>query len=593
MIVLGYNGFSHSAAMADVYFGMRGIDRNRVAGHDASAAVFKDGILVAAAEEERFVRVKKTSRFPINAVNYCLKECGISIEDVDFIAFPWDFNESLMSEIFSKIFLGDKKLSEKFRLFELRRTMYLNLTGHEKVMEDFNLNLKMNFGAEKFVFVPHHIAHVMTGFYITGMKKSAFFITDGRGENVSSIMGEIDRDRLNLFKDNSMSIKDSLGIMYNKFTRYLGFVPNCDEFKIMALSAFAQSPPDYDLSKIIEFLPKGIFKLLVSKNPDDDVTYCEFFRDFFGPRSDETDKNMAYVIQKVTEMATWHQVKFLQENTDCERLFLEGGVAMNCVNNARILRKSRFKDINVGFAANDSGVAIGAAFYPFYKNNLLKDTNVVTPYLGPSFSNREVLTVLNENPADLDFQEVEEDELLELVVDHLQEKKVIGWFQGRMEYGPRALGNRSILANPLFPDMKDILNDKVKHREPFRPFAGVILEEEADHFFEMGKKNSSPFMTIVFDVRPEYKDKLQSTLHIDGTSRLQTVSKEQNPKLYKLISRFFNKTGIPCIINTSFNVQGEPIVCDPRHAVNCFLGTRIDVLVIENFIIYKKEGRGV
>jgi carbamoyltransferase len=593
MIVLGYNGFSNIAAYYNANFGRIGKDRHRIIGHDASAALFKDGILVAAAEEERFDRVKKSSAFPKNAINYCLQEGGISIEDVDYIAFPWNFDENIVSKILADILLGEGNLHDKIVTFEKFKNLYIGLVSPGKIMNDFNLNFNTDFDPGRFVFVPHHFAHIMTGFYVSGMEKSAFLITDGRGETLSSIMGEIDHHSVKLFEASSISIQDSIGILYTKFTRYLGFVPNCDEFKIMALSTFSKSPPGYDFSKIIKFLPNGRFELQISKDQHNDAVYYKFFRDFFGERSEETDRNMAYVIQKITEMAVWHQIKFLREKTDCENLFLEGGVAMNCVNNSQILKNSQFKNVNVSFAANDSGVCIGAAFYPFYKNNLLKDGNIVTPYLGPSFSSRDILVVLNEKSTDLDFREFEEDELLELVADHMLEKKVIGWFQGKMEFGPRALGNRSILASPLFPDMKDILNEKVKHREPFRPFAGIILEEEANNFFEMGKKNSSPFMTIVFDVKPEYKDKLQSTLHIDGTSRLQTVSKEQNPKLHELISRFFNKTGIPCIINTSFNVQGEPIVCEPRHAVNCFLGTRIDVLVIENFIIYKKEGRGV
>ena len=586
MIVLGYNGFSHSAAFFDIYFGMRGIDKHRLAGHDASAALFKDGILVAAAEEERFSRIKKTSDFPKNAINYCLAEAGISLKEVDYIAIPWDFNEQVVSETVRDIFGADLGgLSKQFQAFEQVKNMYFNLVSNQKIMDDFNLNLATRLGAEKFVFVPHHLAHVLCGFFLSGMKKSAFLVTDGRGELYSSVMGEIDQEQCKIFQDVSLKIPDSIGVLYRKFTRYLGYVPNCDEYKVMALGAFANSPPEYDFGHFIEFLPDGQFQIKLQS--DIELHYYRFLEDFFGGRTEENDKNMAYFIQKLTEKAIWHQVKYLQDKTTSDCMLLEGGVAMNCVNNSKVLAKSRFKDVHVGFAANDAGVAIGAAFYPFYQKKAFK-SNTITPYLGPQFSHQEVLNALNAKSEEVTFRELEENALFEVIIEHLSAKKIIGWFQGRMEYGPRALGNRSILANPAFPDMKDIINAKVKFREGFRPFAGVILDTEADNFFEMGKKESSPFMTFVFEAKPQRRDKLSSALHIDNTSRVQTLSEQQNPKLYNLLLTFKEKTGIPCIINTSFNVMGEPIVCNPSDAVNCFLNSGIDVLVMENFLVSKK-----
>ena len=585
MIVLGYNGFSNSAAFFDAYFGSRGKDRHLLMGHDAAAALFKEGILVAAAEEERFSRIKKTSDFPGHAIRYCLQEAGIAVTDIDYVTMPWDCNEKWLNDLLIAILQKEGTLLEKLELLGKMKSFYFQVASHEKVIEDFNSNMGTDFGPEKFIFVPHHLAHVMCGFFLSEMKESAFLVTDGRGEAYSSIMGKIDRNHFEIF--DWVSISNSIGILYRKFTRYLGFTPNSDEYKVMALSAFVQSPPQYDVNQFIEFLPNGRFKIVLPGG-DDHLSYYRFFEKFFGEKTEKTFNNMAYFIQQLTEMVIWHQVSFLQDKVDNDTLFIEGGVALNCVNNSKVLAKSRFKDVHVGFAANDTGVAIGAAFFPFYDQKQFQN-NTITPYLGPAFSNSDILTALQAKSDQIIFRELEESQLLEEVVEQLAHKKIIGWFQGKMEYGPRALGNRSILASPVFPDMKDIINAKVKYREPFRPFAGVTIESEADQYFEMGKKKTSPFMTFVFDAKPSVKDKVISALHVDGTSRLQTISEQQNPRLYRLLLAFSKKTGITCLINTSFNVQGEPIVCSPTDAVNCFLNSGIDVLVLDRFVVYKKK----
>jgi carbamoyltransferase len=291
----------------------------------------------------------------------------------------------------------------------------------------------------------------------------------------------------------------------------------------------------------------------------------------------------------LTERAIAHQIESLEQKTTSRHLILDGGVALNCVNNSKVLANSRFEDVHIGFAANDCGVTIGAAFYPFYQQKRFVDHQVVTPYLGPCYSRQEMLHALEASAEHVQFQEVPEERLLAIVIDELMSKKVIGWFQGKMEYGPRALGNRSILANPAFDDMKDFLNMKVKYREPFRPFAGVLTDSDVHTYFEMGKKQTSPYMTFVFAVKPAYHAKIPGAIHIDGTSRLQTVSYAQNPKLYTLLKRFGEKAEVPCLVNTSFNVQGEPIVCSPADAVNCFLNSGIDVLVLGDFLVYKQQ----
>jgi carbamoyltransferase len=537
--------------------------------------------------------VKKSSDFPVNAIRYCLAEAGVTPEEVDYYAIPWEFDEEGVIQTAIKILRGPGTLTERFHSVAYTLGNPLKLFSHEYFVSDFNKRMGTNLKEDKFIFIPHHLTHMMCGFFLSGYQDSAFLITDGRAELSASEMGEISKDGFSVFPENTRLVKDSLGLLYRKFTRYLGYVPNCDEYKVMALAAFTKSPPEYDYSKFIELQPGGNFEIKIQPYdefipyPDAEESYYPFFREFFGERNEQNDIHAAYFVQHLTEEAIWHQVKYLQEKTQAKNLLIEGGVAMNCVNNGKILRRSRFENVYVGFAANDAGVAIGAAFFPFYQAKIFPDVPV-TAYLGPAYSRQDMLDALNAKASALEFKELDEAALMEAVTDELNQKKIIGWFQDRMEYGPRALGNRSILASPVFDDMKDIINHKVKFREGYRPFAGVILESEADNYFEMGKKRISPYMTFVFDSRPDKRNKLTSALHADDTSRIQTVNAQQNPKLHKLLETFMRKTGSPCIINTSFNVQGEPIVCAPHEAVNCFLNSGIDVLVLGPFIAYKK-----
>ncbi len=516
MIILSFNGFSKSS----VCFGVRGIDRNRLIGHDAAAALFINGKLIAAAEEERFSRIKKTSTFPKQAIEYCLHEGNISLHEVDYIASPWNVSEKVIADILVRILQSSVPLVKKLELVDKWKNIYFHVISHESIVDDFNCHMKTNFGVEQFVFVPHHIAHTLCGFLVAGMRKSAFLVTDGAGDNSSSIMGEISCDGYRVFDEATISVPNSIGMLYRKFTRYLGFMPNNDEYKVMALAAFAKPPPDYEVHKFMELLPNGQIKLKV---PDSDVEYYHFFDNYFGPQSEKRDYAMAYFVQHLTEIAIVHQINYLQERTDADLLILEGGVALNCVNNSKVLTNSKFKDVQVGFAANDGGVTIGAGFYPFYQRKIFDKTPIM-PYLGPAFGKDDVMAAFNVTTDKIEFRKLDWNTLYDEVINYLMDKKIIGWFQDRMEYGLRALGNRSILANPTFPDMKDIINAKVKYREAFRPFAGVILADEADKYFEMGKKKNSLFMTFVFKGRLEAHNKLSSAIHVDNTSRLQTVT---------------------------------------------------------------------
>ncbi len=417
---------------------------------------------------------------------------------MDYYTIPWEFDEKGVIEATIKILQGPGSLTERFDsvAYALGKPIK-KLFSHENFVNDFNRRMGTNLNEDKFMFIPHHLTHMMCGFFLSGYKPSAFLITDGRGEFSASVMGEITKEGFKVFEENTRRVEDSLGLLYRKFTRYLGYVPNCDEYKVMAMAAFVKSPPEYDYSKFIEFQPNGKFEVKIQPHDDfipyleADESYYPFFREFFGERNEENDNNAAYFIQHLTEEAIWHQVKFLQEKSQAETLLVEGGVAMNCVSNGKILRRSRFKDVYVGFCANDAGVAIGSAFFPFYQARIFPE-KPITPYLGPTYSRQNMLDALNAKVDVLDFKELDEDSISEAVTDHLNEKKIIGWFQDRMEYGSRALGNRSILASPLFEDMKDIINSKVKFREGFRPFAGAILESEASNYFDFGKKKPLP-----------------------------------------------------------------------------------------------------
>jgi carbamoyltransferase len=290
---------------------------------------------------------------------------------------------------------------------------------------------------------------------------------------------------------------------------------------------------------------------------------------------------------------TSHQLRALEAKTDLDHLLFEGGVALNCINNTKLLEGSRFTDMEVSFAASDTGVAIGAAAYAWANHpdnaGQVKPPQSITPYLGPEYDAATTERTLQEFSDRVKWTPLTNDEIVDQVAKLLTEKVIIGWHQGRVEHGPRALGHRSILANPKFPDIKDIINTRVKHREPFRPFAPLVLESEAPKIFEMGRKTTSPYMTFVFPVRPEFRDIIPGATHVDGTSRIQTITEQDTPLLAALLQQFTALTDIPCLINTSFNVAGEPIVCTPADALNCFLSTEIDFLVLGNYLVTKTD----
>ncbi|MFE3191855.1 carbamoyltransferase [Nocardia sp. NPDC059240] len=571
MIVLACNGFSRVSKFFAENFGAVGIDKHYLMGHDAAATLLIDGEIVAAVEEERFNRDKKTTDFPINSVRWCLDQAGIDFADVDLIAIPWNWSGDALT--------GVEILAE--------------IVSPDAVLADFAARTGLAPDPAKVVFVPHHVAHAMTGYYLAGMKDSAFLVSDGRAERFSTVLGEIRDGRVRIFDESTIGAEYSIGLLFAAITRFLGFVPNNDEYKVMGLSGYARPPvPNPFVEDLIRLHEDGRYSFRVPLAAENPRNLDPLFEQYFGPFEDtlEYQARVAAAAQEMLGVVTNHQLRALESKSDLGCLLFEGGVALNCLNNTPLFEGSRFEEMEVSFGASDTGITIGAAAYAWLNHPGIAHPQQplpVTPYLGPEYDDAAIEQALRDFDDRVGWTRLGEDEIVDQVAKLLTEKVVIGWFEGRLEHGPRALGHRSILANPSFPDIKDVINTRVKHREPFRPFAPLVLESEAPKVFEMGRKTRSPYMTFVFPVRPEFRDVIPGATHVDGTSRVQTITDGGTPRLAALLRRFTALTDVPCLINTSFNVAGEPIVCAPADALNCFLGTEIDYLVLGNYLVTK------
>ncbi|MBL1105177.1 carbamoyltransferase [Streptomyces sp. 5-8] len=596
MIVLGCNGFSRVSGIFAERFGAVGTEKHYLLGHDAGAALLVDGELVAAVEEERLNREKKTTDFPVNAVQWCLDRAGLEFSDVDLIAFPWDFSAEVLDGMLSDITSAPMAPSAKLDLIGGIGELFTGAVSHDALLADFAARTGFTPDPDKVVFVPHHLAHAMTGYYMAGMKDAAFLISDGRAERYSSLTGEIRDGRIRVFDESVIGAEHSIGLLFAAITRYLGFVPNNDEYKIMGLAGYAEPPvPNPFLEHLVELHEEGRYSFRRPLETDNPRGLDPLFEEFFGPFEDTLayQARVAAAAQQMLTVVTRHQVRALEARTDLDHLLFEGGVALNCLNNTPLFEGSRFDDMHVSFGASDTGIPIGAAVHAWVGHpggaGRRRSAPAVTPYLGPEFDDEAVEKALLEFAGRVEWTRLSDDEVVSRVAELLTEKVVIGWYEGRIEHGPRALGHRSILANPKFPDIKDIINTRVKHREPFRPFAPLVLESDAPKVFEMGRKTRSPYMTFVFPVRPEFREVIPGATHVDGTSRVQTITDRDTPRLAALLRRFTALTDVPCLINTSFNVAGEPIVCTPSDALDCFLGTEIDYLMLGNCLVTKTE----
>ncbi len=570
---------------------------------DSSACIIKDGKLIAAVEEERFRRIKHWAGFPTEAIRYCLAEAKVKIEDIDYVAINRNPKVHLAKKA---VFALGRGLSPKLVLNRLMNAARIQ-SIKQVMIREFGVDEK-NIRAE-FYNVEHHIAHLASAFLISPFKKAALVSVDGFGDFVGAMWG--------IGEDKKIQVMDrvffphSLGLYYLAFTQYLGFPKYGDEYKVMGLAAYGR-PVEIDrMRKIVKLNAEGKFELNLDYfvHHTEGVTmtwdcgepvlgpvYSKNLELEFGKarkREEPTTKhheNIAASMQAMYEEAFFNLLNYVYAQTKISVLCLAGGCAMNSVANGKIFDRTPFKEVFIQPAAGDAGGALGSAYYVY--NHILENERsfvLKNAYWGPSFDNSTIEQLINKTIKQLDncliIHISKDDELCERTARYIADGNVVGWFQGRMEWGPRALGNRSILADPRRPDMKDILNARIKRREPFRPFAPSILLENVGEYFE--KDYPDPFMIKVYSIKEEKRNIIPAVTHVDGTGRLQTVSKEENPLFWKLIKEFYKFTGVPVLLNTSFN-ENEPIVCKPEEALDCFLRTKMDVLVLGNWVV-KKE----
>jgi len=550
--------------------------------NDSAACLLKDGAVIAAAQEERFTRKKHDLSLPVNAVRYCLDQAGISIDDVSHVGF---YEKPLIK--FGRVLTAyAATFPRSFPSFLKAMPLWLR----EKLR--ISRIIKKRLGYKKDVLcINHHLAHAASSFLVSPFKEAAILTVDGVGEWETATCSVGRGNSITLLKH--LSFPHSLGLLYSAFTHYLGFRVNSAEYKVMGLAPYGK-PIYYDLimEKLVKVKDDGFFRMNMGYFTCDHslkMTDKHLERLFGHPaRKPETElgtfhQDVAASLQKVTEEILLRMTRHLYEKTRLDNLCLAGGVALNCVANGRIMRETPFKNIYIQPASGDAGAAVGVASY--IHHTILgnkRDFVMSQAFTGPEYSNDDIRKYLDGN--DIEYKEYAADELLKVSARLLNEQKVIGWFQGRMEFGPRALGARSILADPRNPDAKNIVNAKIKFREEFRPFAPTVLAEHRSEYFEL--EHESPFMLLVAQVRPD-KRSMPSITHVDGSARIQTVRREENPLYHGLIEEFFRLSGCPVVLNTSFNLRGEPLVMTPHDAFLCFMRSGLDHLVMGNFILDK------
>ena len=562
--------------------------------HDASAALLKDGVIVAAAEEERFTRKKHDTSFPINAVNYCLKTQNITIKDISYIGF------------YEKPFLKfERVLSQHLEMFPFSfKTFISSLPSwlNEKLRIPKTIKKKLGYTGD-ILFIEHHLAHAASSFLVSPFKKAAILTTDGVGEWTTTSLGIAEDNEISLLKD--IRFPHSLGLLYSTITAYLGFSVNNSEYKVMGMAPYGTMDRQKNLyyqklRQVIDIKEDGSYKLDMNYfifHYADRMPSKKLCKLLDGPiRKPESEitqrhKEVAAALQLILEEVLTKILDHLYDITQTPNLVLAGGVALNCVYNGKILQNTRFKNIWIQPNASDGGTSIGAASY-VYHTILGNPRNFIqkSAYLGPEFTNEEIKQFLDINKIKCtEFKD--EKELIKATAKLIYESQIVGWFQGRMEWGPRALGSRSILSNPADVNMQEILNLKVKHREKFRPFAPVVCEDDALKYFDCDNPipEAADFMLMVYPIKEKWREKIPAVTHVDGSGRLQTIRRFQNKLYYDLIKEFGKLSGIPILINTSFNIRGEPIVCTPYDAYKCMMGTGIDYMIIGNFLVRRNE----
>jgi carbamoyltransferase len=583
--------------------------------HDAAAALLRDGQLVAAAEEERFTRKKHDYEFPQHAIDFCLRGGGIQAADLDYVAF---FEKPFLK--FERLLLTSMQtFPRSHRVFREAMVTWLG----DKLWIKHLIQKQLGVPPSKILFSEHHLSHAASAFLCSPFSDAAILTVDGVGEWTTASLGIGQGTEIKLLKE--IRFPHSLGLLYSAFTAFLGFEVNEGEYKVMGMAPFGTPRYVDKVHQLLRIGRDGSFELdmdYFSFHCSTDRTFNGKFENLFGPPRDpkahfftpasgypsyfgekpanyeELSKQNQYYadvaasIQAVTEEVLLKMAHHVYQETGLKQLCMAGGVALNSVANGKILRETPFEELYVQPSAGDGGGAIGAALYAYHQVLGKPRTFVMEhAYWGEEHSPGDIETFLKENGIRYERLDSEE-KVIERVVDGLQAGKVIGWFQGRFEWGPRALGHRSILADPRRADMKDIVNVKIKFREPFRPFAPSVLAERTEDYFvlpDAAKHYPARFMLYVVDVRENKRDLIPAITHVDGTGRLQTVRREQSPKYYRLIEAFGQATGVPIVLNTSFNLKGEPIVNTPREAFRTFTRSGIDILVLGQYIIDKSE----
>jgi carbamoyltransferase len=554
--------------------------------HDASAALIHDGHIITAIEEERFNGIKHTSWFPQSSINYCLEAGGIDLGAVDYVCFYWNPREFLY-RVFSDLVRRFPAVQGPF-LLDLLKSYVLFRT----VKGQFFSNFPGERPKAEFVFIAHHLAHAASACYLSGFSEAATMVVDGAGERATCTLYAWDGRHFARLRQ--VNYPRSLGFFYSAITDYVGFQANNDEYKVMGLSAYGRPKYLDQFRTIVWATDDGSFSM--------DLSFFDYhkvciprgawvskrFLEKFGPArrqgSEMTEHyaDIAASAQVILEEVLLNLAQWLRRTTKLEYLTMAGGVGLNCLANARLLRDAGFKNIFFLPVAADMGTSIGACLYQYH--SVLGASGPIPLrhlYYGPEYSNEYIEGLLLNSKV----RYYRPDDLEAKVAACIANGNIIGWFQGRMEFGPRALGARSILADPRRPEMKDVLNAAVKFREEFRPFAPSVTVEDAPRFFEIDRP--SPYMILVHRVRSEVRDLIPAVIHVDGTARVHTVSEDVNSRYYCLLRKFAVLTGIPVIVNTSFNVRGQPIVRTPEDALRTFFSTGLDVLAIGDFVVEK------
>ena len=578
--------------------------------HDSAACLLKDGVIIAAAQEERFTRIKHDQNFPINAIKYCLDKGNISPDDIEIIAFydkPFLKFERILETYLSYAPKGISSFLKAMPLW-IKKKLWI------KTLIQDELGFK-----GKILFPEHHASHAASAFYASPFQDAAFLTMDGVGEWATTSYGIGSGNKMEVLAD--IKFPNSLGLLYSAFTYYTGFRVNSGEYKVMGLAPYGE--PKYKnliYDHLIDVKDDGSFKM--------DMSYFDYnvgltmtnkkFNDLFGgkprePESELTQKEMdlARSVQEVTEEIVLKMALHVRKVTDQKYLCLAGGVALNCVANGKLLRSNIFNDIFIQPAAGDAGGALGCAYIAWYQHlENSRKANGKTDfmngaYLGPEFSNDDIKQYLDKES--FIYQKLTDEELPEKIADLINEQNVIGWFQGRMEFGPRALGSRTIIGDSRSPETQKTINLKIKYRESFRPFAPSIREENISEYFDIDRP--SPYMLLVADVKKEKqfqmskeqesyfglkklniaRSEVPAITHVDYSARIQSVSKYTNKRYHDVLTAFNDKYGCPVIVNTSFNVRGEPIVCTPKDAYRCFMRTEMDFLVLNNYLLSKTD----